>query len=111
MTLFKKPESNSIQATKLYRIYSEFKGQQIHKCAHKLGSYLDNAKVGKRYSPIALSRPTSIYSHELARAAANAWSQITTSEQSRLYPPIWSLICPNPPLFSAPNPQQSLIPF
>lgn len=71
-----------------------------------------NMQVNNFFSPRELYRdPASICSQELARAAANAQSQITGPESGCLYPPIWSLICSNPPLCHAPNPQQSLIPL
>lgn len=71
-----------------------------------------NVQVNNLFSLRELCRdPASICAGELARAAANAWSRITSSESSCLYPPIWSLICSNPLLCHAPNPQQSLIPL
>lgn len=77
-------------------------------CTYRLSN---NLKKQRQVNSFLCRDPTSICSHELARAAANAWSQITTSEQSRFYPTIWSLICLNPPLCCALNPQQSLIPL
>lgn len=77
-------------------------------CTYRLSN---NLKTPRQVNSFLYRDPTSICSHELARAAANAWSQITTSEQSRFYPTIWSLICLNPPLCCALNPQQSLIPL
>lgn len=67
-------------------------------------------RVNSSVVPLRL-QPASICSRELARAAANARSQITSSEQSRLHPPIWTLICPNLRRCFGPNPQRSLIPL